>query len=416
MITKIKQFFLSTPEELDPKLLLIHRSIFIIGSLFEPLWGLYIKYYTPGGDQSDDLRVRFLMSFILICLSIVTFNKQIYPKHFKWLSLLLIISFNIQRYYLLSLDANSWNSIIDCYTMAILSVLITPTLSILYVTFFILLIPSIFFPEHDYNLLSNLITMIPLVSSFKWSDFKNRIALKKAQEKLKESSIISGAKTFIGTISHDINNSLQKITLLNSLSLHTKDQKAIEKIHNQIEQELSKTAQIIINFKEIINDSPPVESLQSVQSLIEKSVLLYKEKLDVYKINLQVVVANQTIFCDERIFKNIFQPILKNAIDALQEKDISNKVITCSIVQDENNDFLLLKIENNCGSISQEIAQKMFEPFFTTKEKGSGLGLGLSIARDIAHKHNMDILFNESTENSTSFFIRFLKPSEKRNL
>lgn len=410
MFKWIYNTYIKASEEIDSKLLLIHQSIYFIGMFFETLWGLYIKNYTADA-QFDDLRVRVLMSFFLFALLITSFKKNFYNKHYKWLTLFLIISYNIQRYYILSLNPSGWNSIIDCYTMSIMATMVAPTLPILYTVIIGLFIPTLFFPAHDYNLSFNVITVLPLVGAFKWSDFKNQIELKKAQERLKKTSILTGAKTFIGTISHDINNSLQKINLLNSLYLETKDQNALSLIHEKIGTEISKTAQIIINFKDVISDQAPNEQFLLSSTIIQNALLVYNEKLDSYKIKLHFPIDDFYIYGDERILRNIMQPIIKNAMDEVQ--NLIDVIPEISFFVKEDNLYHYLMISNNGSKIEPTISDKIFEPFFTTKAKGSGMGLGLSIAKDIATKNNIDLYYDKSYD-LTTFVLKIKKVSNPK--
>jgi two-component system, NtrC family, sensor kinase len=46
-----------------------------------------------------------------------------------------------------------------------------------------------------------------------------------------------------------------------------------------------------------------------------------------------------------------------------------------------------IEISDSGGGVPVGLRERVFEPFFTTKPVGVGTGLGLSLARDIAHRH-----------------------------
>lgn len=66
-------------------------------------------------------------------------------------------------------------------------------------------------------------------------------------------------------------------------------------------------------------------------------------------------------------------------------------------------------IDNGCG-IGPENRASMFDPFFTTKPAGTGLGLGLSISRDIVHQHGGDIQVSSRIGEGSIF--RILLPQD----
>lgn len=60
-------------------------------------------------------------------------------------------------------------------------------------------------------------------------------------------------------------------------------------------------------------------------------------------------------------------------------------------------DYVCIEVRDSGEGIPQEIQHRVFEPFFTTKQEGRGTGLGLSVALDVARRHNGDLRI-ESTE------------------
>jgi len=79
--------------------------------------------------------------------------------------------------------------------------------------------------------------------------------------------------------------------------------------------------------------------------------------------------------------KQVVLNLIKNAEDALKEKNISDPTIVIEI-----SDFVL-RVYDNAGGIDDTILEKIFDPYFTTKEKKDGTGLGLYMSKTIVEDH-----------------------------
>ena len=50
-----------------------------------------------------------------------------------------------------------------------------------------------------------------------------------------------------------------------------------------------------------------------------------------------------------------------------------------------------LRVTDNGPGVPADLAEDIFKPFFTTKPPGEGKGLGLYIARELAHYHEVEL-------------------------
>jgi two-component system C4-dicarboxylate transport sensor histidine kinase DctB len=94
--------------------------------------------------------------------------------------------------------------------------------------------------------------------------------------------------------------------------------------------------------------------------------------------------------------------LIGNAIDAMAEQ--SNRRLSFALAPHGDGQLALSVTDSGSGFSSQALAH-LFEPFFTTKQPGEGLGLGLTISRDILRDFGGDLLAEAAPEGGAQFII-----------
>ena len=69
--------------------------------------------------------------------------------------------------------------------------------------------------------------------------------------------------------------------------------------------------------------------------------------------------------------------------------------------------YARISIGDTGPGIEKENKERIFEPFFTTREKEMGMGIGLSLVKEIAGKHRGQI-FVESEPGKGAIFQLYL--------
>ena len=83
--------------------------------------------------------------------------------------------------------------------------------------------------------------------------------------------------------------------------------------------------------------------------------------------------------------KQVILNLIKNAEDALIENKVKNPFIKIATYRE--NDFFILKLNDNAGGIPEDIIEKIFDPYFSTKSEKNGTGLGLYMSKMIIEEH-----------------------------
>jgi signal transduction histidine kinase len=94
--------------------------------------------------------------------------------------------------------------------------------------------------------------------------------------------------------------------------------------------------------------------------------------------------------------------IVTNAVHALSEENSPGKELTVKTLASGKD--LEIRVTDAGPGIPAELQQKIFEPLFSTK--GFGVGLGLSITKDIIEKHRGSIGVKSNLGEGTTFIIR----------
>lgn len=168
--------------------------------------------------------------------------------------------------------------------------------------------------------------------------------------------------------------------------------KFLEDIHKSVER----TAKTVSNMLGFSRKKDPVKSAVNLPDLIESSVGLatydyeLKKKYDFkgIKIVQDIDPDVKKIVCIPSEIEQVIINLLKNAAQAVWENrnHSARPMIKIGVKQGEKS--LSLTVEDNGPGMDKDIKKRIFEPFFTTKSKGSGTGLGLSVAYYIVTRNH----------------------------
>jgi len=245
------------------------------------------------------------------------------------------------------------------------------------------------------------------------------VSLQNIRSELEEKEMEAWQK-LVRVLTHEIMNSVTPISsLANTVEgeivgyLDKSDEKPdiskddLEDIHlavQTIQRRSDGLIRFVNDFRSLTHTPLPQFQMVSVMELFEHVSILMKHDLEINRIRFIVNVKpqNLALTIDPELIQQVLINLLKNAIQALEERE--NKIIELLAYQDEKNNTLFVVKDNGPG-IDEEAQSKIFIPFFTTKKTGSGIGLSLS--RQIMRQHNASISVKSKNDEGTEFILRF---------
>ena len=170
-----------------------------------------------------------------------------------------------------------------------------------------------------------------------------------------------------------------------------------------------RTKEIVRSLKDFVRVDEKKSQLLDIHSCLDTTLLILNNRLK----NKISIIKNYgeipQITGYTGLLYQVFMNLLSNAIDAIAEKSAQNPEFSPAITittEQQENDWVLIKIIDNGSGIPPENQQKIFENFFTTKPRGVGTGLGLAITHEIVvQKHQGKITFHSDSNQGTEFTI-----------
>lgn len=214
-------------------------------------------------------------------------------------------------------------------------------------------------------------------------------------------------------IIHEVNNPMTAIRnyfeILKMKYLSQIKDDSVEKIIERIEYGFNKIENLSNTLLSFARPSKEKKYPININSVVKDIIEFGEYELKRGDINIELNLDNNIgyILAVKSQIEQAIMNILINAHYAV--KYVEKPLI--KIKTYEKDEKICICIFNNGPKIPDEIKEKIFEPFFTTKPDSEGTGLGLTIVRQVANKHNAELsVFSD--EIGTEFVIKFNKMLE----
>jgi len=194
--------------------------------------------------------------------------------------------------------------------------------------------------------------------------------------------------TFAANLAHEIRNPLSGIRGVAQLLSRKMTDPALEEYTDVLMKEADRLNLVLNDMLDFTRPARLNATDTNIHRVLD-SVLMLMEKgdggLSKETFHRDYDPSLPAVWGDENRLTQVFMNLVKNACEALGEGgrvQVNTRMITdFHIVEGGRGDRKMVVVEirdNGCG-IKEDELEKIFTPFFTTKQKGSGLGMAISL-------------------------------------
>jgi len=219
--------------------------------------------------------------------------------------------------------------------------------------------------------------------------------IKKTQLKTIQIEKQKSLTDIVAGFAHEINNPLsgimgyiELIQLKNETSSYIK-----EKLEN-IKKQTIRIKNIIDDVKQINPEKSHTKFEIDLSNLLEKLIKIKTNKKENQLIYFekQFIDKSLIVFGNHFALWQVFEYIIDNSIEAINEKKIENGKIKIILKKSIDNTQVIVETIDNGGGFKN--VEKAFDPFFTTKKRTQNKGIGLSIAYNLIKEHKGNIFIS----------------------
>jgi len=153
------------------------------------------------------------------------------------------------------------------------------------------------------------------------------------------------------------------------------------------------------NFADVVRLPDPVKKNINLQSIVQSVITLMQNKAGEKQIEFEYDLQDGPfyIYADQQQMEQVLINIVKNAIEAIEEKGTIRICLEPSLKQ--------LTVTDSGKGIPENTATQLFSPFFSTKKDGQGIGL--TLVKEILINHGCEFSLQTIRAGETVFTIRF---------
>jgi len=168
-------------------------------------------------------------------------------------------------------------------------------------------------------------------------------------------------------------------------------------------------SEVIHNVRALVKKTPPHQELVDLNDLIYRTLTLASGEMTRHQVALQTELAVDlpNVLADRVQLQQVLLNLIINAVEAMSSITERARVLTVRSERREDPETIAIAVRDSGVGLDPQRAERLFDAFFTTKPEG--MGLGLSICRNIISAHGGRLSNGNNADHGAMF--EFMLPA-----
>ena len=228
------------------------------------------------------------------------------------------------------------------------------------------------------------------------------------QAELLHASRLSVMGQMASTMAHELNQPLTAVTnyLEAGRQLLASSASGSERVGEMMEKAIAqaqRAGDVIRRLRGFVSKGETERRIVSLNQLVEEALALalVGARQHGIRASLELDHSLPPVLVDHVQIQQVVLNLVRNAVEAMQEVERRELVIRTRTIADL--DVAEVTVADSGPGIAPELADRLFQPFVTTKK--TGMGLGLSICREIVEAHHGRLSVAPGSSGGTVFRV-----------
>jgi signal transduction histidine kinase len=210
-------------------------------------------------------------------------------------------------------------------------------------------------------------------------------------DRLTHASRVMAMGELTAWIAHEINQPLAGVVLNSNacirwLNREVPDLREARDAAEHIVRDANRVNDVVLSIRAFTKKAPMQKRVLDVNAIIGEVMSMMDEQLRSSRVEATLALSDTAMFASvDRIqLQQVLVNLVVNAIEALRPLTHRPRRLRIGSSRDAEK-FVTVRVEDEGIGLSEQVMDRMFDAFFSTKP--DGIGLGLSISREIIHAH-----------------------------
>jgi len=232
--------------------------------------------------------------------------------------------------------------------------------------------------------------------------------LAELQSELLHASRLGTMGQMAAAITHELNQPLSAVNSYLSgvarLLSGTDNPPSVAEGLSKAREQTTRAGEIVRRLRDLAAKRETDRRIENINEIVEQTLGLALVDVKVRGVKTRVLLSPDLnpVLVDKIQIGQVILNIARNAVEAMEST--AERSLTISTTPDPYSHGIEVRIADTGLGLSPEIKERLFQPFVTTKDKG--MGLGLSICRNIIDSHGGSLSAEPNDPNGTVFLIR----------